>query len=179
MTGIIASQLKPVKVNKSRPVSKYIFIILLANAFDTETNPGPRSPKWPCGTCNKAVTWKQKAICCDSCETWFHIKCQHIQSNIFRFMDASNIPWESLQCGMPNLSTSLFNSSYTFETENQFSRLSKYSDLSSPGILNATSSPKYDLNKYKNKTKNKTQKSKVKRPISNYYNSKYKFPVYL
>jgi hypothetical protein len=47
MTGIIASQLKPVTVNKSRPVSKYIFIILLANAFDTETNPGPRSPKWP------------------------------------------------------------------------------------------------------------------------------------
>jgi len=44
MTGIIASQLK---VNKSRPVSKYIFIILLANAFDTETNPGPRSSKWP------------------------------------------------------------------------------------------------------------------------------------
>jgi hypothetical protein len=43
MTGIIASQLK---VSKSRPVSKCkMFMILLANAFDTETNPGPRGPK--------------------------------------------------------------------------------------------------------------------------------------
>ena len=35
------------KVNKSRPVQKYLFILLLANAFDTETNPGPRAPKFP------------------------------------------------------------------------------------------------------------------------------------
>jgi hypothetical protein len=36
ITGVIASQLK---VNKGRPVSKYIFIILLANAFDIEKKP--------------------------------------------------------------------------------------------------------------------------------------------
>jgi hypothetical protein len=40
---VIVSQMK---VNRSRPVSKYIFILLLANAFYTETNPGPRAPKW-------------------------------------------------------------------------------------------------------------------------------------
>jgi hypothetical protein len=41
-TGVIVSQLK---VNRSRPVSKYIFILLLANAFDIETNPGPKALK--------------------------------------------------------------------------------------------------------------------------------------
>ena len=67
-TGVIVSQLK---VNRSRPVNKYIFILLLANAFDIETNPGPRAPKWPCGTCKQAVKWnpKRPSICGDNCET--------------------------------------------------------------------------------------------------------------
>ena len=85
------------KVNKSRPVQKYLFILLLANAFDTETNPGPRAPKFPWGASTKEVTWKHKAICCDSCDAWFHIKCQGIHSNAYRFLDVNNISWECIQ----------------------------------------------------------------------------------
>ena len=159
-TGVLATQLK---VNKSRPVSKYIFILLLANAFDTETNPGPKTPKWPCGTCGKAVTWKTRAVCCDNCDKWFHIQCQHIHTGVFRFMDASNVSWECINCGMPNFSTALFNSTYSIETENQFSNLSTSSLASSPGVPVATSSPK--LNEKNQNIPSKSTSSKFKRPI--------------
>jgi hypothetical protein len=83
-----------------RYVSKYIFILLIANAFDIETNPGPRAPKWPCGACKKAVKWnpKRPSICGDNSETWFHIDCQHVHSGVSRYMDASNMSWEYLRC---------------------------------------------------------------------------------
>ena len=35
----------------------------------------PNNLKFPCSICNKNVLENQKAIQCDSCNMWCHIKC--------------------------------------------------------------------------------------------------------
>ena len=139
LNGIhIIQKLKP---KTARHVQKYLFLLLLANASDTETNPGPKTPRWPCGLCNKAVTWKHKADCCDTCETWFHIDCQGIPNHIYNIMNNSNISWHCIQCGMPNFTTSFFNST-TIETSNLFDSLNNntsFGCIGSPGAPTAAS----------------------------------------
>ena len=34
-----------------------------------------RKPKFPCTSCNKAVTSRSKAVSCDVCENWTHVQC--------------------------------------------------------------------------------------------------------
>ena len=123
--------------------NRYIFTLLLALSHDTELNPGPRTPKWPCGTCHKAVTWKHKALCCDTCDTWYHIDCQGMSPHLYPAMDSSNVSWHCILCGLPNFSTTLFDS--YIETSNQFTTLDSLVDselnLSQLGEPTATSSP--------------------------------------
>ena len=87
----------------------------------------------------KNVNWKAKALECDSCKTWFYVKCQGgIKSFMYDLMDASHIPWHCLNCGLPNLSSTFFNTSENISvSEYSFSSLE---DVQSPGVPNASSS---------------------------------------
>ena len=133
----------------------YLCSLLLTNSYAPEPNPGP--PKYPCGTCRKAVTWSHEAVCCDNCEQWYHIKCQGIYSYMYQILNNSNLYWECTNCGMPNFSTTFFNS--TIETSNSYSELvNETNNIDDIGTPTYTSSP-IQKNQNKNvKVKNKTPK---------------------
>ena len=55
-----------------------LMMTLLLCCGDVESDPGPRStytPKHPCTSCSKGVTSRSKAISCDMCDNWTHVKC--------------------------------------------------------------------------------------------------------
>ena len=56
--------------------------------------------RWPCSICNKNVTANMKAIQCDSCDKWCHIKCQGISSQEYEIMvySSDNAEWLCLYC---------------------------------------------------------------------------------
>ena len=83
------------------------------------------------------MTWKSKALQCDSFKTWYHIDCQgRMSDSMYLIMDNSNISWNCLKCGLPNFSSTFFNQSIPSSlSENLFSVLS----CNSPGEPFATS----------------------------------------
>ena len=70
---------------------KSVFIFTLLRCGDVHPHPGPRSdtsqgplenknvtkkqPKFPCVSCGKGVIKSSKAVECDNCSRWTHIRC--------------------------------------------------------------------------------------------------------
>jgi hypothetical protein len=48
-------------------------IVMILMSGDIAINPGPI--KFPCGQCGKSVRSNQRAIQCEECLYWQHIKC--------------------------------------------------------------------------------------------------------
>ena len=115
----------------------YLSFLLLLNASDVETNPGPRAPKHPRQICKSAVTWKQRGVAWDDCSQWCHAECKHITSPVYKALNNPNISWHCVNCGMPNFSTSLFESFMV----NTYDHLSDSELPDSPGQPFFTSSP--------------------------------------
>ena len=117
-------------------------------AGDVELNPGPRPPRFPCGSCQKACSSYRGAkasILCDSCETWFHSDCVGLSDLALNTLGRSDLPWECYHCGLRNFSSGIFDSTIldSSGTNSQLSCSSTSSSSSSshPGSPLAQSSP--------------------------------------
>ena len=132
----------PVKQTMNLNATTSLLLILLGG--DVACNPGPRSPKYPCMTCKKAVKWNVQAICCDSCDQWCHTSCLTMSPHVYQALeDHPSFSWICCDCGMPNFASSLFNTT-TINLSNSFAPLSDSFDSidsSIPFSPQCTSSP--------------------------------------
>ena len=116
----------------------YICVLLISNSWDTKTKPGPESRSdshFPCGLCDVSVGWEDRGICCDTCNVWYHIYCQGMSPTMYSIYNRSlgkSMAWECKRCGMPNFSTSLFDTTASLEASNRFETLSSLSEPDSP-----------------------------------------------
>ena len=115
----------------------YLFVILIGNSWDIETNPGPDSRSndslYLCGLCD--VGWEDRGICCDTCNGWYLIDCQGMLTTMYGVYNRTlnkSMSWECVRCGMPNFSTSLFDTSASLDVSNRFETLSTLSEPDSP-----------------------------------------------
>ena len=54
--------------------------------------------KYPCGICKKAVANSHRAIQCDICQCWVHIRCNNITATAYNQTINSNESWYCLKC---------------------------------------------------------------------------------
>ena len=87
-------------------------VLLLMLSGDVSLNPGPRSCKFPCGTCGKPVRGNHAGIQCDSCDRWLHCKCITMSVREYKllFSDHSEL-WFCTTCVLPQFTDSFFNTS--------------------------------------------------------------------
>jgi len=118
-------------------------MLLINLSADVQCNPGPISPKFPCGVCSRAVTWskKRKGIACDDCSTWFHVDCLNMCTAVYNPLTNESAEWTCATCGLPNFSSTLFDTTLADDLTAPDHSLNT-TNSSDPGSPVLASSPK-------------------------------------
>ena len=103
---------------------------------DILRNPGPEW-KYPCSVCQKPVKNNQERLQCDSCDLWYHTNCCRVNDIVYNALANSYCSWICCECGLPNFSSSLFD---TFDISMQ----NYYRSLPSSLISSSISPTCYD-----------------------------------
>ncbi|CAG2195891.1 unnamed protein product [Mytilus edulis] len=96
--------------------SQYFLILSILLSGDIHHNPGPI--KHPCTDCNKPVKCNQKAIQCDFCDLWTHLKCTNLSVQEYNILSKSddNYYCECCTNRLPNFTDSYFKVSTSCNT---------------------------------------------------------------
>ncbi|WAR11335.1 hypothetical protein MAR_025515, partial [Mya arenaria] len=89
---------------------------LLVLAGDIALNPGPT--KHPCGVCNRPVASSHRAVECEACYQWIHIKCANITPKEYILLGNSSNPWVCNQCENFHFTDSFFSAEFTLDDPN-------------------------------------------------------------
>ena len=71
-------------------------LVLLAG--DVSLNPGPMDV---CQACNKGCRKNQRAIQCDDCDNWYHVKCINMAEPEFLHLTNPETAWICISCFCP------------------------------------------------------------------------------
>ena len=82
----VVNNLTSLHVNcKGRPL-RLNFVLLLMIAGDINPNPGPVNSKSACNICLRTVAKNHRAVSCDTCDSWLHIRCEGISPKRYKSM---------------------------------------------------------------------------------------------
>jgi len=96
---------------------------------DVALNPGP--VKKPCSFCHRAVLSNHRAVLCEACYNWCHIKCTGISPNYYTELANSEDPWLCKDCVNFHFSDSFFD----HEDQSNNSSRSSLDDSDIPSIF--------------------------------------------
>lgn len=102
-----------------------LLLLILLQAGDIETNPGPRCKQatvFPCGLCEISVTWTCEGVCCDGCNIWHHKSCIELCTEDYELLQRSNVQWICCKCESINV-TSFTYHTYELDSSNYYEPL--------------------------------------------------------
>jgi hypothetical protein len=92
--------------------------LLLVISGTVEVNPGPRNIKFPCRECSNAVKRSQRSIAFYLYDKWYHIECVSMGDRVFDcYATDEQLEWTCQQCVLQNISTTLFDTSFSSDSD--------------------------------------------------------------
>ena len=100
-------------LSSNRTLLALLFTFLMAAPIgQSSAKVKTRKDIFPCGYCERDVSWVHSAVCCDACDIWFHRECHSISESTYN--NLAEETWRCFKC-LTFLQDSFSYHSYEFQ----------------------------------------------------------------